>query len=190
MPGLPSLALPLAFASDSFSIAVMELVDNGVMLAVPGAMDATLRSPLFWGALAFALAVAFVFAYPLNRYLIARGRGHAVVHAYHGHGGHGAADVEPTTLGSRRTLLALGIAAVVVTVVVAAGGAMIVESRGEDEPAGRMRSPPAGSCRLRSPGDGEGRRRGRDRPALRPSARRFHAGTEHARAPPALRGPA
>ena len=79
----------------------MELVD-GVMLAVPGAMDATVRSPLFWGALAFALAVAFVFAYPLNRYLIARGRGHAVVHAYHGHGGHGAADVEPTTLGSRR----------------------------------------------------------------------------------------
>ena len=117
-----------------FSIAVMELVDNGVMLAVPGAMDATLRSPLFWGALAFALAVAFVFAYPLNRYLIARGRGHAVVHAYHGHGGQ-----RPTSSrrrSARGALLALGIAAVVVTVVVAAGGAMIVESRGEDEPAG------------------------------------------------------
>jgi hypothetical protein len=126
-----SVALPLAFASDSFSIAVMELVDNGVMLAVPGAMDATLRSPLFWGALAFALGVAFVFAYPLNRALIARGKGHAVVHGYHGHGGH-----EPAPLGSRRALVALGVASVVVTVVVAAGGAMLVESRGDDEPAG------------------------------------------------------
>jgi hypothetical protein len=127
-----SVALPLAFASDSFSIAVMELVDNGVMLAVPGAMDAGLRSPLFWGALAFALAVAFVFAYPLNRYLIARGHGHAVVHAYHGHGGAGA---EPAPLGSQRKLVALGVASIVVTVAVAAGGAVLVESRGEDEPA-------------------------------------------------------
>ena len=87
---LCSVALPLAFASDSFSIAVMELVDNGVMLGVPGAMDAGLADPLFWGALAFSLAVAFVFAFPLNRYLIDRGQGHAVVHAYHGHEGHGA----------------------------------------------------------------------------------------------------
>jgi hypothetical protein len=131
-----SVALPLAFASDSFSIAVMELVDNGVMLAVPGAMDTTLRSPLFWGALAFALAVAFVFAYPLNRHLIARGQGHAVVHAYHGHEGHGDGTGEPMPLGSRRKLVALGIASVVVTVVVAAGGAMLLESRGEDDPSG------------------------------------------------------
>ena len=76
-----SLALPLAFASDSLSIAVMEIVDNAVVLAVPGAMDAGLADPLFWGSLAFALAVAFVAAFPLNRHLIARGRGHAVVHA-------------------------------------------------------------------------------------------------------------
>jgi hypothetical protein len=79
--------LPLAFASDTLSITVMEIVDNLVMLVVPGAMEAGLGSVLFWGSLAFALAVAFVAAYPVNRYLIARGRGHAVVHEYH-HGGH------------------------------------------------------------------------------------------------------
>ena len=79
--------LPLAFASDTLSITVMEIVDNAVMLVVPGAMEAGLGSFLFWGSLAFALAVAFVVAYPVNRYLIARGRGHAVVHEYH-HGDH------------------------------------------------------------------------------------------------------
>jgi hypothetical protein len=79
--------LPLAFASDTLSITVMEIVDNAVMLAVPGAMEAGVGSFLFWGSLAFALAVAFVVAYPVNRYLIARGRGHAVVHEYH-HGNH------------------------------------------------------------------------------------------------------
>jgi hypothetical protein len=79
--------LPLAFASDTLSITVMEIVDNLIMLVVPGAMEAGLGSFLFWGSLAFALAVAFVAAYPVNRYLIARGRGHAVVHEYH-HGSH------------------------------------------------------------------------------------------------------
>jgi len=80
-------ALPLAFASDTLSIAVMEIVDNVAMLVVPGAMEAGLGDLLFWGSLVFALAVAFVAAFPVNRYLIARGRGHAVVHDYH-HGGH------------------------------------------------------------------------------------------------------
>ena len=79
--------LPLAFAADTLSITVMEIVDNAVMLVVPGAMEAGLGSFLFWGSLTFALAVAFVVAYPVNRYLIARGRGHAVVHEYH-HGDH------------------------------------------------------------------------------------------------------
>jgi Domain of unknown function (DUF4396) len=78
--------LPLAFGADTLSITVMEIVDNAVMLVVPGAMEAGLSSFLFWGSLAFALAVAFVAAYPANRYLIARGRGHAAVHDYH-HGG-------------------------------------------------------------------------------------------------------
>jgi Domain of unknown function (DUF4396) len=77
--------VPLAFASDTLSITVMEIVDNLVILAVPGAMEAGLASPLFWGSLAFALAVAFVAAFPVNRWLISRGKGHAVVHEYHGH---------------------------------------------------------------------------------------------------------
>ena len=76
--------LPLAFASDTLSITVMEIVDNLIILVIPGAMEAGLGSLLFWGSLAFALAVAFVAAYPVNRWLIARGKGHAVVHDYHG----------------------------------------------------------------------------------------------------------
>jgi hypothetical protein len=81
--------LPLAFASDTLSITVMEIVDNLIILVIPGAMEAGLGSLLFWGSLAFALAVAFVAAFPVNRWLIARGKGHAVVHEYHGgHGGH------------------------------------------------------------------------------------------------------
>ena len=78
-------ALPLAFASDTLSIAIMEIVDNLIMLVIPGAMEAGLGSLLFWGSLAFALAVAFVAAFPVNRYLISRGKGHAVVHQHHGH---------------------------------------------------------------------------------------------------------
>ena len=84
--GLPTKqALKLALASDTASITIMEIVDNGIMLAIPGAMDAPLDSKLFWLSLAFALAVAGLAAFPVNRWLIARGRGHAVVHAYHGH---------------------------------------------------------------------------------------------------------
>ncbi len=79
--------LPLAFASDTLSITIMEIVDNLIMVVIPGAMEAGLASPLFWGSLAFALAVAFVAAFPANRWLIARGKGHAVVHEYH-HGHH------------------------------------------------------------------------------------------------------
>ncbi len=84
-----SASLPLAFASDTLSITVMEIVDNLIILVIPGAMEAGLGSLLFWGSLAFALAVAFVAAFPVNRWLIARGKGHAVVHEHHGgHGGH------------------------------------------------------------------------------------------------------
>jgi hypothetical protein len=76
-------ALKIALAADTVSIAVMEVVDNAVVLAVPGAMDAGLSSVLFWGSLAFSLAVAFVLTVPVNRWMIARGRGHAVVHQHH-----------------------------------------------------------------------------------------------------------
>src|SRR5688500_19738611 len=78
-----SAVLPLAFASDTLSITVMEIVDNLIILVIPGAMEAGLGSLLFWGSLAFALAVAFVAAFPVNRWLIARGKGHAVVHEDH-----------------------------------------------------------------------------------------------------------
>jgi hypothetical protein len=78
-------AMGLAFASDTASISVMELVDNLIMLAIPGAMDAHLDSPLFWGGLAVALAIAGIAAYPVNRWLIARGKGHAVVMKHHHH---------------------------------------------------------------------------------------------------------
>ncbi|GAA3290880.1 DUF4396 domain-containing protein [Dactylosporangium vinaceum] len=76
-------ALGIALAADTVSIAVMELLDNLVVVAVPGAMDAGLTSALFWLSLAFSLLVAFLLTTPVNRLMIARGRGHAVVHRYH-----------------------------------------------------------------------------------------------------------
>ena len=78
-------ALPLAFASDTASITVMEIVDNLFILLVPGAIAAGLGDALFWWSLAVSLVIAFAFALPLNRWLISRGKGHAVVHAYHAH---------------------------------------------------------------------------------------------------------
>ena len=81
-------ALGLAFASDTASIAVMELVDNAVVLAIPGAMDAGLGDPLFWGSMLLSLLIAGVVAFPVVRWLMARGRGHAVVHQYHDRAGH------------------------------------------------------------------------------------------------------
>ena len=83
--GLPlKKAFALAFAADTLSITVMEIVDNGIMLIIPGAMDAPVMSATFWASLLFALAVAGVLAYPVNYWLITRGRGHAVVHEHHG----------------------------------------------------------------------------------------------------------
>ena len=76
-------ALKLALAADTASITVMEIVDNAIMLLIPGAMDAELTSIAFWGSLAFSLAIAAIAAFPVNRWLIVRGRGHAVVHAHH-----------------------------------------------------------------------------------------------------------
>jgi hypothetical protein len=76
-------AVPLAVISDTVSIIVMEVVDNAIMLVIPGAMDAGLTDLIFWGSLSLSLIVAFVAAYPVNQWLIARGRGHAVVHQHH-----------------------------------------------------------------------------------------------------------
>ena len=84
---LLSAVIPIALASDTLSIATMEIVDNAIVVAIPGAMEAGLGSLLFWGSLSFSLALAGAFAVPVNRWLIARGRGHAVVHETGIHGG-------------------------------------------------------------------------------------------------------
>lgn len=76
-------ALRLALASDTASITTMELADNAFVLAVPGAINAGLNTSLFWISLALSLVVAFAVAFPVNRYLISRGKGHALVHEYH-----------------------------------------------------------------------------------------------------------
>jgi hypothetical protein len=82
--GLPlRQALGIALAADTISITVMEIIDNATVLAIPGAMDAGVSSGLFWASLAGSLALAFVVTTPVNRWLMQRGKGHAVVHAYH-----------------------------------------------------------------------------------------------------------
>ena len=89
-----SAVIPIALASDTLSIATMELVDNALMVAIPGAMEAGVGSLLFWGSLSFALVIAGAVAVPVNRWLIARGKGHAVVHETGIHGG-----LSPRTVG-------------------------------------------------------------------------------------------
>ncbi|MDP9228859.1 MAG: DUF4396 domain-containing protein [Actinomycetota bacterium] len=79
--------VPIALASDTFSIGTMEVVDNLIMVVIPGALEAGIGDILFWGSLAFALAIAGVFAFPVNRWLIARGKGHTAVHKTGIHGG-------------------------------------------------------------------------------------------------------
>ncbi|MET7691602.1 DUF4396 domain-containing protein [Streptomyces sp. NPDC005483] len=78
-------ALRVALAADTLSIAVMELIDNGVIVLWPDAMDAKLADLLFWASLAISLAIAFVVTVPVNKWMIGRGKGHAVVHQHHGH---------------------------------------------------------------------------------------------------------
>jgi hypothetical protein len=82
-----SAVIPVALAADTVSIAIMEIVDNAIMVVIPGAMEAGIGSLLFWGSLSFALAVAGVVALPVNRWLIARGKGHTAVHETGIHGG-------------------------------------------------------------------------------------------------------
>ena len=115
-----SVVVPVALATDTFSIAVMEIVDNGIMLAIPGAMHAGVGDILFWGALSVALVVAGVIAYPVNRWLITKGRGHAVLHETGIHGG-------PPT----RVVAFIAAAAAVFGTAVLVGEAV---SSGNDEP--------------------------------------------------------
>src|SRR5687767_8001364 len=114
-----SAVVPIALATDTFSIAVMEIVDNGVMLAIPGAMHSGVGSLLFWGALSFALVVAGMIAFPVNRWLITRGKGHAVLHNSGHHPNF------PTRI----------VAAVAVAAFVFGSAVLIAEAFDEDPPA-------------------------------------------------------
>lgn len=97
-------ALSLVLAADTLSIATMEVVDNLVMALIPGAMDAGLVNPVFWVGMAVALTVAFVAAYPVNRYLMRRGRGHALTHEHLGRG----VSIAPATLAALIAAFMLG----------------------------------------------------------------------------------
>jgi uncharacterized protein DUF4396 len=113
--------VPIALAADTFSIAVMEVVDNAILLFIPGAMDAGLDDVLFWGSLSLALGIAFLAAWPVNRALIARGKGHAVVHEHHGHEGHEGHDMGIYTFGRVVAVIAAMLAFGAVAVALNAG---------------------------------------------------------------------
>jgi hypothetical protein len=111
--------VPIALATDTFSIAVMEIVDNAIMLVVPGAMESGLDDVLFWGALSFALVVAGVIAFPVNRWLITRGRGHAVLHSS----------------GHHPSFPTKAVAAIAIAAFVFGSAVLIAEAFDEDPPA-------------------------------------------------------
>jgi hypothetical protein len=140
-----SAVVPIALASDTLSIATMEIVDNAIMLAVPGAMEAGLDNTLFWGALAVALVVAGAVAYPLNRWLIARNKGHAVVHATGVHGG------PPTRLVAIVAAIAFVFGSVVLTAEALSG-----DDGGHEEAAAHDAEPAAPAGGGHGAGSGEG----------------------------------
>ena len=111
-------ALSVVLAADTLSIATMEVVDNAVMALIPGAMDAGLVNVVFWLGMMLALTVAFFAAWPVNRYLLGRGRGHALTHGYHG------AEAEPT--GLRRFIPSFSTGALVATIVAFMLGGLVV----------------------------------------------------------------
>jgi hypothetical protein len=120
-------ALGVVLAADTLSIATMEVVDNLVVTAVPGAMDAGLVNPVFWLSMALALAAAFFAAWPVNRWLLARGKGHALTHGYHG--------AEP--VGVRRLIPDLATPTLVAAIAAFMLGGLVVslaDDLGADEP--------------------------------------------------------
>lgn len=110
--------IPIALAADTLSIATMEIVDNGLMIAIPGAMDAGLGDLLFWGSLATALVIAFIVTVPINRWLIARGKGHTAIHETGIHGG-----VPPRVVGVAVVIAAIFGAAVLGAELIGGGDA-------------------------------------------------------------------
>ena len=109
-------ALGIVLAADTLSIATMELVDNAVVAVIPGAMDAGLVNPTFWLSMMLALTVAFFAAWPVNRYLLSRGKGHALTHGYHG--------VEPA--GARRFIPELATSTLVASITAFMLGGLVV----------------------------------------------------------------
>ena len=122
--------LSVVLAADTLSILVMEIVDNAVMATIPGAMEAGLVNVTFWFAMMIALTAAFFAAYPVNRYLLQRGKGHALTHAYHG-----GADAT----GARRYIPSLSTSTLVAAIAAFLLGGLIVsaaaETGGEEAPA-------------------------------------------------------
>ena len=110
-------ALSLVLAADTLSIATMEVVDNAVMALIPGAMDASLVNAVFWISMMIALTVAFFAAYPVNRYLLQRGKGHALTHDYHGEG---------AVTGARRFIPTLATSTLVAAIVAFMVGGLVV----------------------------------------------------------------
>ncbi|HJR40268.1 MAG TPA: DUF4396 domain-containing protein [Nocardioidaceae bacterium] len=122
-------ALSVVFAADTLSIATMELVDNAVMAVIPGAMEAGLVNWVFWVSMMIALTAAFLAAYPVNRYLLARGKGHALTHAYHG-------DTGPVS-GARRyipNLSSTTLAGVIIAFMLGGLVVSVAAELGADEP--------------------------------------------------------
>jgi Domain of unknown function (DUF4396) len=120
-------ALSVVLAADTVSILTMEIVDNAVMVAIPGAMNAGLVNPIFWVGMMIAMSAAFVAAYPVNRYLLGKGKGHALTHQFH-HGGSA-----PT--GARRFIPALGTGALVAAIVAFMLGGLVVSTANAIEDA-------------------------------------------------------
>lgn len=130
-------ALGIVLAADTLSIATMEVVDNAVMAAIPGALDAGLDNPVFWIAMMIALTVAGIVAYPVNRYLLGRGKGHALTHGYHG-------GAEPT--GWRRFVPSWGTGALVAVIVAfMLGGLVVAATSGLDTGGHALTTVVAGS---------------------------------------------
>lgn len=119
-------ALSVVLAADTLSIATMELVDNGVMALVPGAMEGGLVNVTFWVAMMVALSAAFAAAYPVNLYLLQRGKGHALLHEHHGHNAPAA--------GLRRLIPSISTSTLAVAIVAFMVGGLVVSAAGETSP--------------------------------------------------------
>lgn len=113
-------AISVVLAADTLSIATMEVVDNAVMAVIPGAMEAGLVNVVFWISMMIALTAAFFAAYPVNRYLLSRGKGHALTHGYHG--------AEPVSTGARRFIPSLSTPAMVAVIVAFMLGGLVVSA--------------------------------------------------------------